>query len=62
MAYSTVNMLLESQKFDSLETFLRARDSKEAIANFIIDEGNRATFFQNIPGLVSQEYQLDKAV
>lgn len=57
-------MLLESQTFSTanLNDFLRSRDNREAIANFIIDEGHQSTFFNNFPELVYQEYNLDQTV
>lgn len=51
-----LNMLEESQKYSDLQSFIRARDNAEALANFIIDEGHRTTFFANFPGLIHQEY------
>lgn len=51
-----LNMLEESQKYSDLQSFIRARDNAEALANFIIDEGNRSTFFANFPQLIHQEY------
>lgn len=55
-------MLLESNKYENLSAFLRARDNREAIASFIIDEGHQSTFFNNFPQLVFQEYGLDKTI
>lgn len=51
-----LNMLLESVKYTDIQDFLRSRDNREALAAFVIDEGNRTTFFQNFPQLIHQEY------
>lgn len=51
-----LNMLEETQKYSDLSAFIRARDNSEALANFIVDEGHRTTFFANFPGLIHQEY------
>ena len=51
-----LNMLEESAKYSDLQSFIRARDNAAALANFIIDEGHRTTFFANFPGLIHQEY------
>lgn len=59
---TAVNMLLESQKYSNLSDFLRSRDNREAIAAYVIDEGHQSTFFNNFPGLMYQEYQMDKLV
>lgn len=56
MTLVKLNMLEESQKYSDLQSFIRARDNAEGLANFIIDEGNRSTFFANFPGLIHQEY------
>jgi hypothetical protein len=55
-----VKMLLESAKFGDLSDFLRARDSGEIIAQYIIDKGNQINFFNNIPGLIAYESDLSK--
>lgn len=62
MSYQQVNMLLESNKYENLSSFLRSRDNREAIASFIIDEWHHSTFFNNFPELVYQEYNLDSIV
>ena len=62
MAYEKINMLLESQKFDNMSSFLRSKDNREAIAAYIIDEGSQGTFFANFPELMYQEYQIDQMV
>ena len=52
-----VNMLLESAKYSDLSAFIRGRDSKEVLAQYIIDQANQINFFNNIPGLIA--YQCD---
>ena len=47
MATEKVNMLLESAKFVDLQTFLRDRDNAQAIAEYVIDEGQQLSFFTN---------------
>jgi len=56
----SVNMLLESAKYGDLSTFLRARDSGEIIAQYIIDQGNQINFFNNIPGLIAYQSDLSQ--
>lgn len=56
MTTEKLNMLEESQKYSDLSSFIRARDNAQALADFVIDEGNRSTFFANFPGLIHQEY------
>ena len=55
-------MLLESQKYENLASFLRSKDNREAIAAYVIDEGAQGTFFANFPDLMYQEYQIDQMV
>ncbi len=62
MSYTPVNMLLESQKYENLASFLRSKDNREAIAAYVIDEGAQGTFFANFPDLMYQEYQIDQMV
>lgn len=62
MPYTPVNMLLESQKFENMSSFLRSKDNREAIAAYVIDEGHASTFFANFPELMYQEYQIDQTV
>lgn len=59
---TNVNMLLQSAQFSDLSTFLRARDTREAIAAYILDEGSELTFFDKFPGLVYKEFRLEEAV
>ena len=56
MTTEKLNMLEESQKYSDLSSFIRARDNAQALADFVIDEGHRSTFFANFPGLIHQEY------
>lgn len=55
-----VKMLLESAKYSDLQDFLRARDSGEILAQYLIDQGNQVNFFNNVPGLIAYQTDLSK--
>jgi hypothetical protein len=55
-------MLLESLQYSDVSSFLRARDNREAIASYILDEGEQLSFFDKFPGLVYKEFRLDEMV
>lgn len=58
----TAKMLMQSLQYSDLSTFLRARDNREAIASYILDDGETMSFFNQFPGLVYKEFRLDQAV